>query len=85
MVGSLKEEGCHLGSRVGSGDGKKEEKKGQVLVWGTVQGLERFGLSKLIVLRLRKVMALVVHPDKTCGVPGDMCGMNLALIRDALA
>lgn len=42
-------------------------------------------LAKLLVLCLRKVMALVVHPDQTCGVPGRMCGMNLALIRDALA
>ncbi|GAA6064816.1 CMP-N-acetylneuraminate-beta-galactosamide-alpha-2,3-sialyltransferase 1-like [Tachysurus ichikawai] len=30
-------------------------------------------------------MAQVVHPDQTCGVPGRMCGMNLALIRDTLA
>ncbi|GAA6111045.1 CMP-N-acetylneuraminate-beta-galactosamide-alpha-2,3-sialyltransferase 1-like [Tachysurus ichikawai] len=30
-------------------------------------------------------MAEVVHPDQTCGVPGRMCGMNLALIRDAWA
>ncbi|KAK3518288.1 hypothetical protein QTP86_003217 [Hemibagrus guttatus] len=42
-------------------------------------------LAKLMVLRLREVMARVVHPDQTCGVPGRMCGMNLALVRDALA
>ncbi|GAA6077711.1 uncharacterized protein LOC115161469 [Tachysurus ichikawai] len=30
-------------------------------------------------------MAQVVHPDQTCGVPGRMCGMNLALVRDTLA
>ncbi|KAK3545367.1 hypothetical protein QTP70_005979 [Hemibagrus guttatus] len=34
---------------------------------------------------VREVMARVVHPDQTCGVPGRMCGMNLALVRDALA
>ncbi|KAK3545148.1 hypothetical protein QTP70_001570 [Hemibagrus guttatus] len=42
-------------------------------------------LAKLMVLRLREVMARVVHSDQTCGVPGRMCGMNLALVRDALA
>lgn len=30
-------------------------------------------------------MELLVHPDQTCGVPGRMCSMNLALIRDVLA
>ncbi|KAK3566556.1 hypothetical protein QTP86_000617 [Hemibagrus guttatus] len=29
-------------------------------------------LAKLMVLRLREVMARVVHPDQTCGVPGWM-------------
>ncbi|KAK3545128.1 hypothetical protein QTP70_001240 [Hemibagrus guttatus] len=42
-------------------------------------------LAKLMVLHLREVMARVVHPDQTCGVPGRVCGMNLALVRDALA
>ncbi|KAK3519614.1 hypothetical protein QTP86_020693, partial [Hemibagrus guttatus] len=42
-------------------------------------------LAKLMVLHLREVMARVVHPDQTCGVPGRMCGMNLALVRDTLA
>ncbi|KAK3545987.1 hypothetical protein QTP70_018905 [Hemibagrus guttatus] len=41
-------------------------------------------LAKLMVLRLREVMARVVHPDQTCGTPGRMCGMNLALVRDGL-
>ncbi|GAA6080862.1 uncharacterized protein LOC115161469, partial [Tachysurus ichikawai] len=42
-------------------------------------------LAKVLVLRLREVMAQVVHPDQACGVPGRMCGMNLALVRDTLA
>lgn len=42
-------------------------------------------LAKVIGLRLRRVMALVIHSDQTCGVPGRMCAMNLALVRDALA
>lgn len=42
-------------------------------------------LAKLLVLRRRKLMAQVVHPDQTCGVPGRMCSMKLALITDALA
>ncbi|KAK3566621.1 hypothetical protein QTP86_001645, partial [Hemibagrus guttatus] len=41
-------------------------------------------LAKLMVLRLSEVMARVVHPGQTCGVSGWMCGMNLALVRDAL-
>lgn len=41
-------------------------------------------LAKLLVLSLRKVIAKVVHPDQTCGVPRRSCGMKLALIRNTL-
>lgn len=42
-------------------------------------------LAKAITLRLRGVMASVVHPDQTCGVQGRTCALNLCLIRDVLS
>ena len=40
--------------------------------------------SKAITERLKSVMASIVHPDQTCGVPGRSIFSNLQLVRDLL-
>ena len=41
-------------------------------------------LSKALALRLRDVMASVIHPDQTYRVPGWLISDNVTLIRDVL-
>lgn len=40
--------------------------------------------SKAITLRLKKVIASIVHQDQTCSVPGRTIFSNLQLVRDVL-
>lgn len=42
-------------------------------------------LSKALALRLREVMASIIHPDQTYCVPGRLISDNVTLIRDVLA
>ena len=41
-------------------------------------------LSKALALRLREVMASIIHPDQTYCVPGRLISDNVTLIRDIL-
>ena len=41
-------------------------------------------LSKALALRLREVMAPIIHPDQTYCVPSRLISDNVTLIRDVL-
>ena len=41
-------------------------------------------LSKVITLRLSRVMESIVHPDQTCSVPGRSITSNVIMLRDVL-
>ena len=41
-------------------------------------------LSKVITLRLSRVMASIVHPDQTCSVPGRSITSNVTMLCDVL-
>lgn len=41
-------------------------------------------LSKVITLRLSRVMASIMHPDQTCSVPGCSIASNVTMLRHVL-
>lgn len=42
-------------------------------------------LAKVLTMHLKKVVGSVVHSDQTCGIPGRLGSLNLALTRDVIS